>query len=142
MLYNRYLKNKKECPFCSLKKEEIIRKNNSAFLILAQAPYTKDHLLAIPKRHVTKLNKLTKKEKEDVEKLIYYGIKRLHKKYDDASMIYREGRKEKIGKSIDHMHYHLIPKIRITTEKNIRNRKMLSDKEYLRKTKDFKKRFK
>jgi diadenosine tetraphosphate (Ap4A) HIT family hydrolase len=88
------------------------------------------------------LNKLTKKEKEDVEKLIYYGIKRLHKKYDDASMIYREGRKEKIGKSIDHMHYHLIPKIRITTEKNIRNRKMLSDKEYLRKTKDFKKRFK
>jgi len=45
-------------------KDEIIRQNKYAILTLAKAPYTKNHLLVVPKKHVLKLNSLSEKEKK------------------------------------------------------------------------------
>ena len=133
----------KGCPFCTLKKSEILKSNKHANLILAKSPYTKDHLLVIPKKHKMKLSSLTKYEKEDVEKLIYFGMKKLHKKYKNVSVLYKEGKRKEIGKSIDHLHYHLIPNLAIgACDINNRTRKIYSDEEYLKKINEVKKRLK
>ena len=79
--------------------------------------------------------------KENVEKLIYFGMKRLHKKYKNVSVLYNEGKKKEIGKSIDHLHYHLIPNLAIgACDINNRIRKIYSDEEYLKKINEVKRR--
>lgn len=142
MLYQNYLKKLKKCPFCNLKKEEILKSNKSALLILAKAPYTNDHLLVIPKKHLKKINSLTKKEKIDLENLEFYGIKKLHKKHKNVSVLYREGNKKEVGKSINHLHIHLIPKIQIgSITLNAKKRKIYSEEDYIEKIKELKKIF-
>ena len=59
MLYTKYLKTMRICPFCNLTKEEKLKQNKNAILTIAKAPYTKDHLLVVPKKHVIKFNSLT-----------------------------------------------------------------------------------
>ncbi len=131
----------KKCPFCSLDRDEIIRQNDLAMLILARAPYVKDHLLIVPKRHVMKLNKMTPAEKDAVEKLVYYGMKKLHKRYKNVSVLYKEGNKKEVGKSIDHLHYHLIPELQIGSSKvNWKTRKLRSDEDYKKLVKKLKSR--
>jgi diadenosine tetraphosphate (Ap4A) HIT family hydrolase len=141
MLYNKYLKKNHKCPFCHLIKQEVIKQNKCGILTLARAPYTKDHLLIIPKKHVLKLNKLSKMQKDAIESLIYYGLKKLHKKYKNVTILYREGNKKEVGKSINHVHYHLIPNLKIgAIDQNKANkRKFLSEKKYIEKTNEFKK---
>ena len=142
MLYQKYLKKLKGCPFCEFKRDEILRQNSFAVLMLAQAPYTKDHLLVIPKRHVKKLNKMTANEKDAVEKLVYYGMKKLHKKHKNVTVLYKEGNKKEVGKSIEHLHYHLIPDMQIGGHDiNWKTRKMMSDKDYGKMVKGFKSKF-
>lgn len=140
MLYQNYLKKLKVCPFCHLIEEDIIKQNNSAVLTLSKAPYTQDHLLVIPKKHYLKLESLSKKQKEDIEKLIYYAMKKLHKKYKNVTILYREGNKKEVGKSINHLHYHLIPNMKIGKHDiNWKERKIFSECEYIEKIKELKK---
>jgi len=142
MLYTSYLKKRIPCPFCCLKKEEIIRQNKSAMLILAKAPYTKDHLLVVPKKHIIKLNSLNKNQKDDFEALVYFGMKKLHKKYRNVTILYREGNKKEVGKSVNHLHYHLIPNMQIGSyDIDWKKRMIYSDEEYVKKVKEIKKRF-
>ena len=140
MKYNKYLKKNHSCPFCHLIKQEVIKENKYAILTLARAPYTKDHLLIVPKKHAVKLSSLSKKQKDAIEELTYYGMKKLHKKYKNVSVLYREGNKNKVGKSIDHMHYHIIPNMQIgSRDINYRKRKVYSEKEYVKRIKELKK---
>ena len=140
MQYNKYLKKNHSCPFCHLISGEIIKQNKFAVLTLARAPYIKDHLLIIPKKHVLKLKSLSQKQKDAMESLIYYGMKKLHKKYKNVTLLYREGNKKEVGKSINHMHYHLIPNLQIgAVHKNINKRDFYSEDKYLKKVKEFKK---
>jgi diadenosine tetraphosphate (Ap4A) HIT family hydrolase len=140
MLYEKYLKTLKTCPFCELEKNEIIKQNKFAILTLAKAPYTKDHLLVLPKKHILKLNSLTSKEKQALERLEYYALKKLHKKYKNVSILYREGNKKEVGKSIDHLHIHLIPNMQIgSRDINWRKRKVYSEKEYVKRIKEINK---
>ncbi len=141
MLYQNYLKTLKKCPFCNLEKNKILKQNKFAILTLAKAPYTKDHLLVFPKKHHLTLNSLTKQEKQALEALEYYALKKLHKKHKNVSMLYREGNKKQVGKSIDHLHVHLIPNMQIgSRDINWRKRKVYSEKEYVKKIKNLKNR--
>ncbi len=143
MLYEKFLKKNHSCPFCHMTKDEIIKENKYALLTLAKAPYVNNHLLIIPKKHVLKLSKLSKKEKEAIEKLIYYGIKKLHLKHKNVTLLYREGNKKQVGKSINHVHYHLIPDLQIGAQEKIwKNRNIWNEEEYIEKIKDFKRKFK
>lgn len=143
ILYKDYLKGMKKCPFCGIKKEEILKENKNAILILSKAPYVRDHLLVVPKKHFLKINKLSTKQKKDVEALVYNGMKKLHRKYHNGGILYREGNKKEIGKTIDHLHYHLIPNMKIDIcGKNCDNRKIYSDREYFLKIKEIKKKLK
>ena len=139
MLYEKFLKKHHKCPFCNLMDEEILKQNKYAILTLARAPYIRGHLLVVPKKHVLKINKLSKKQKDAVEKLIYYGMKKLHKKYKNVTVLYREGNKKEVGKSINHVHYHLIPELQIGAQEKIwKNRKILDEKNYIKRIKELK----
>ena len=66
-------------------------------------------------------------------------MKKLHKKYKNVTILYREGNKKEVGKSINHVHYHLIPNLQIgVTNKNINNRKLFDEEEYVKKIKKIK----
>tara|TARA_Y100000310_G_scaffold341461_1_gene440645 strand:+ start:986 stop:1417 length:432 start_codon:yes stop_codon:yes gene_type:complete len=138
--YIDFLKKLKKCPFCHFKDEEIIKQNKYAILTLAKAPYIKGHLLIIPKKHSLTFGNLIKKEKLAILKLISYGMKNLKKKGYSINVLYREGSKEKIGKSIPHMHVHIIPNILIRPQdENVDDPKIFSDEDYIKKIKEFKK---
>ena len=140
--YEKWLKKCHVCPFCILKKSEILRQNKFAVLILARAPYCRDHLIVTCKRHHLMLNLMSREEKNAVEKLIYYGMRKLHEKYKNVTVLYREGNLDEVGKSIEHLHYHLIPEMQIGPKDiDWRNRKIWDEGVYSRKTRDFKERF-
>jgi|TARA_B100001971_G_C18233394_1_gene565414 diadenosine tetraphosphate (Ap4A) HIT family hydrolase len=141
MLYEKYLKKKHPCPFCNLTKEEILKQNKCAILTLAKAPYTKDHLLVVPKKHYLKFNAMTKAEKDCVDKLVSYALKKLHKKHKNITVLYREGDLKQVGKSIPHLHYHIIPNMVIGAyDINWKKRKIYSEEKYIKEIKKLKKR--
>lgn len=141
MNYELWLKKYRNvCPFCELKKSEILKQNKDFYLIPTRAAYIKDHLLIVPKKHKTKISQLNKKEFENLNNLVFYAFKKLNKKYQDASILYREGEKKKIGKSIDHMHVHIIPKLKIGSINSYNKpRERLEDLEYENEVKRIKK---
>ena len=141
MLYEKYLKKggAKDCPFCNIKQSEVLKENTNAILTLAKAPYTTDHLLVIPKKHALTLEKLDQKQYKDTEKLMFYAIKKLHNKYKNVSMLYRQGDQKESGKSIDHLHIHIIPKLKIGAYNiNMKDRTLMSEASYNNKIKKLK----
>jgi histidine triad (HIT) family protein len=133
MLYSEYLKKQRKCPFCNLFKEEIFASNNSADLILSRAPYTKNHMLVVPRKHKRFMWQLTPKEKRNIDKLVMRAIDLLHKKHKNVSMLYKEGIKKEVGKSISHMHFHIIPDMQISfVDANLNERKFYSEEDYLK----------
>ena len=112
MLYKDYLKKYPECPFCYRKNyiDQLISENETSTLIISLAPYQRHHLLITPKRHLEKILDITEKEMSDILKLQNLGIKILYGlNYKNMSILVREG--ERIGKSVRHLHYHIIPDI-------------------------------
>lgn len=111
MLYKELLEQKRECPFCGVK-DRIIKETPMAYLTYALAPYTKHHLLIVPKRHLESLHDITRNEMDDVLDLQHFGMGLLQTLgYRNATALVREG--EKTGRSVNHLHFHIIPEIRI-----------------------------
>ena len=95
------------CPFCEGHQKEILKKGG-AFLTYSLAPYHPDHLLIVPSRHVEYLHEISDEEMRDIDALQKEGIKILNKLgHTNISVLVREG--ENIGKTIAHLHYHIIP---------------------------------
>jgi len=140
MFYQKILKNfrKKDfCPFCNSNSEFRIIENESAYITLARAPYVKNHLLVIPKRHILSLNNLTGNEKKEIFDLMLFGIKLLEKKYPAVQMQYKEGDLISAGKTIPHAHFHLVPKRKKTKEIKDK-RKFLREGELIKKVNEVK----
>lgn len=118
MLYSEFLrknhspKNSDSCPFCKLTANRIFKSNRYAYVTYALAPYHKHHLLVIPKRHVESLLKLTATEEKAIMSLLDYATRLVHANgYEDCSILVRDG--NHINRSIRHLHYHIIPDVRI-----------------------------
>ena len=125
----RYLKNMKKCPFCSLDRRKIIERNN-AYLTYNKAPYHNDHVLICTRRHVEHFLDLNENEIDDINFLLREGIKILSNLgYKDYSILLRDG--ENTQKSIDHIHYHIIPRISVIAEgsNNSIDRRLLTEDE-------------
>jgi diadenosine tetraphosphate (Ap4A) HIT family hydrolase len=96
------------CPFCSIDPKNIIIDYETAYMTLAKAPYHPDHLLIIPKSHRESYLNLTAEESDEIQALCRRGVKLLKQLgYTDMSVLVREGMAS--GKSIEHLHYHVIP---------------------------------
>ena len=111
MLYQDFLKELHTCPFCA--EEEIkFAESEHAYLTYALAPYHPHHLLVIPKQHVLHYLDLSKDEEYEISMLIRSGVEALKRLgYQNITVLVREG--VAVGKSIAHLHYHVIPNIRI-----------------------------
>lgn len=112
MKYSELWTKDRPCPFDSQAGEDKILENNSAYLTYALAPYHQDHLLVVPKRHVEHLAEITDEEMRDIDELEKKGWEMLRKLgYTDVSYVVREGKGS--GKTVGHLHYHIIPDVRI-----------------------------
>jgi diadenosine tetraphosphate (Ap4A) HIT family hydrolase len=140
MKYELFLKNLNHCPFCALKPEEIIKKNKFGKVILARAPYRKDHLLVVPNKHALTISDLTKAELFGLFKLILWSEKKLKKICANLSILYREGKNA--GKSINHLHIHLIPDEKIGAMSGVSKREIYGNKKYINFTTKIKEGFK
>lgn len=111
MKYSDFIKEKRPCPFCE-RGDKVLAENDTAYITFALAPYHPDHLLVVPKRHTEHLLDITEKEMGDIDILEKKGLDILSKLgYLDMSILVREG--DGTGKSVSHVHYHIIPNIRL-----------------------------
>lgn len=111
MLYKEFLKNIRKCPFCE-RKDFIFKENEHAYLTFSLAPYTKDHLLAIPKTHAKSFADLKMVEYESVSDLLKIGSKILEKLgYDSSTILVRSGNNG--ARSVEHLHFHIVPEVLI-----------------------------
>lgn len=133
------------CPFCHEKSENMLQEGKYFFVIPARAPYIKHHILIIPKRHVNLLMTLTHAELLEMHRLVDVRAKKLHKKYKDVSLLLRDGlvKDTVIGKSINHLHFHLIPNVAVHIESQTQseNRLRMNDDTYTKTAQAYKKTF-
>ena len=112
MKYSDFLKTVTTCPFCARHDDEIIIDTEHAFLTYSLAPYHKHHMLVVPKRHFSSFLELTSLEMAEIDTLQKRALKILQKLgYKNVSFMVREG--DGSGKSIEHLHYHVIPDIQL-----------------------------
>lgn len=102
------------------------------YIIPARAPYVEDHLLIIPKRHVVFLQELNNEELIDLHELINIRTIKLHTRHEAVNVLLRDGLAEgKTKKSINHLHFHLIPDCPVWAEEwNSQKRKFFDEKSY------------
>ena len=128
-------------PFTHIKKEEVVDETELFFVIPARAPYVPDHLLIIPKRKVYVLKHMTPEERLEMYELIEKWASKLHKKHKDINLLLRDGLVWQTSwKSVNHLHFHLIPDCEITTEELFQNsdREFFDDEKYAAITKSIK----
>ncbi len=108
-----------ECPFCLVQNtSNTIHENELAFAILDKFPVTKGHSLIIPKRHVASYFELSQYEVIACHDLIKFIERSLHeedKKIIGFNIGLNNG--EVAGQTIEHLHFHLIPRRKGDTEK-------------------------
>jgi len=139
MLYSEFIKINTECPFCEPKKiEEVIKENDHAFMTYSIAPYHKHHVLIIPHRHTEIFDDLNKEETIAIDRLLKVGVKMIRALgYNDYTILVRNGGKN--NKSIEHLHYHIVPNVTIgDLEHDNSQRRIMSKEEIFKTIKDFK----
>ena len=141
MLYNDYLLKvlRWECPFCDINKNYVIEKWKHFTVILSRAPYTKDHLLIVPNRHLVRMWEITPEEWWTLVPLIEKWMKKLEKVHQEVNLLLRDWVANGIiWKSIDHLHFHLIPDRPVYSSTGWWNREVYSDYMLTKKTSEFK----
>ena len=141
MKYDDYLLRvlKDECPFCDIKNEYVVEKWKHFTVLLARAPYIKDHILIVPNRHLVRLSEITPKEILVIEK----WMREMETIYSEVNLLLRDGVANwKVGKSIDHLHFHIVPDIPIYSTNSWWNREIYTDYQLEKETTAFKAKFK
>jgi len=144
MKYDDYLLKvlKNECPFCDINTDYIIEKWEYFSVILARAPYTKDHLLIVPNRHLVHLREINSEEWESLIIMIEKWTKKLEKIHKEVNILLRDWVANwVVWKSIDHLHIHLIPDHQVYSS-TWPWRRIFSDYQLAKNTKEFKERVK
>lgn len=108
--YDRVVSSLDKCVFCDLKDKYIIVEEKGIVLSVNLFPYLDGHLLIIPRRHIERFREITPDEWVTVGKLTSLGIDLLKKGFgvEDSNILYREGGIGS-GKSLGHLHFHIMP---------------------------------
>jgi len=120
--YVDFVKDKKGvCPFCD-PKDRIILERPHAFATYNIAPVHKHQIMVIPYRHIQTVRELTPEEWSDINELMTEGIALIHKLgYEFTALMMRDGKHP--GKSMEHLHFHLIPNCDFRFEPDIERAK-------------------
>jgi len=106
----------KTCPFCETDEERLIFESKFSLALLDIYPVTRGHTLIIPKRHILKIEELTKDEIFDIFEVFNKVINALEKFLKPGGFNFGINIGEAGGQSIEHIHFHLIPRYRGDTE--------------------------
>lgn len=113
MDYESYLSSidqNTNCPFCKRDENLLLWESENFYVTLAKAPYVKDHLLIIPKKHVVFLHELTKEEQNELRSEVQKRNIALQKIHEGTTIILRDSQvNASSGKSISHLHVHIVP---------------------------------
>jgi ATP adenylyltransferase len=99
------------CPFCELKGREVVLENPLAFVIRDIHPVTKDHLLVIPRRHVSDYFDLGTAESRACDSLVRRArsiLSEWDSSVGGANVGINSG--AIAGQTVMHCHVHLIPR--------------------------------
>jgi diadenosine tetraphosphate (Ap4A) HIT family hydrolase len=100
-----------KCLFCDFQKEkENVIVNNFFFTHWDENPICKGHMLIIPKRHIASFFELTQEELIDFYKTIKEAKNIIHDKYHPNAYNIGVNDGEAAGRTIHHLHIHLIPR--------------------------------
>lgn len=145
MKYHDYLLKvlKGECPFCDIDKMRIVEKWKHFTVILSRAPYVKDHLLIVPNRHLVRMWEIKLEEWETFIPLMEKWMKKLEKVHKEVNLLLRDWVANWVlWKSIDHLHFHLIPECPVYSAHSGWDRQIFSDFQLAKKTAELKLKYK
>jgi len=130
-------------PFVHEESEHMLEVTKYFYVLPARAPWTKNHLLVVPRRKIVLLNELTKRELDLGMELINKWDKLLHKHHKDVTLVLKDGY---LGgqseKSIQHLHFHLVPDCAVMPRtNNDLTREFFDDEKYTKITNELKKKF-
>ena len=145
MRYDDYLLKvlKDECPFCGIKREYIVEKWKYFTVILARAPYIHNHIMIVPNRHLIRLSEITPKERWDLILMIEKWMRKMEKIHSEVNLLLRDWEAHwMVWKSINHLHFHIVPDIPLYSATSWWNREIYTDYQLTKETADFKAKFK
>lgn len=107
----------KGCVFCRMVREKKDKKNlvlarkNSCFVVLNKYPYNNGHLMVVPRRHLSEITGLRNDEMLEVTQTIQEAVVRLKKTLhpDGFNIGINQGRLAGAGIA-DHIHFHIVPR--------------------------------
>lgn len=112
-----YIKGPKEdeCIFCfdSSRDAEryVLRREESAFVLMNKYPYTNGHLLVVPTRHVPHPRDLDGREYRALTALLLFSMNALDKVLAPQGMNVGMNLGRVAGAGVDeHMHFHVVPR--------------------------------
>jgi len=107
----------KGCVFCnrirrkSDRKDLIVKRGKTCFVILNKYPYNPGHLMVVPKRHVSSLTALTTEEHSEIFELLTEAEKVMNKVMRPQGFNMGLNLGKAAGAGIDdHLHFHVIPR--------------------------------
>lgn len=117
MRYIEKYEEKSDCIFCNKpalgddKENLILYRGETSFIIMNKYPYNNGHLMIVPYRHLSDLNKLTETELLEINKLILKSYNALLKSVKPHGFNIGLNLGRVAGAGIDqHLHYHIVPR--------------------------------
>jgi len=104
----------KDCIFCKIAKKEIksyiLKENKFCLSFLDINPLTPGHTLVVPKKHKKSFSDLTFQEAKSLFSLVKSLMKRMREKLKVSSFTLGVNDGDLSGQTIQHMHFHIIPR--------------------------------
>ena len=107
-----------QCPFCTAPDKDpedglVVRKGETAFVLLNLFPYNPGHLLVCPYRHVASYDEATDSEVAEIAKLTQEAMQTLRKVSGAHGFNIGMNQGEVAGAGIAaHLHQHIVPRWR------------------------------
>ncbi|MDP8259678.1 MAG: HIT domain-containing protein [Candidatus Gygaella obscura] len=127
--YVKQTKKKSVCIFCKREKSMLLKETKYSSAMLNKYPYNNGHILIAPKKHVNDIDKLLKKELEDLMELLFFCKKRLSKIIKPQGFNIGINLGSAAGAGIkNHVHVHLVPRWNADTNfmSTVSNTKVIS----------------
>jgi len=98
------------CVFCNISDDNIIIKNDLAFVINDKFPHSKGHVLIIPFNHSENYFDLSTEEQAQMNNLLNEAKRYTDNKYNPTAYNVNLNIGKEAGQIVMHAHIHLIPK--------------------------------